>query len=240
MAAATRGSPARRASAGAVGALAMLVAALLSSAAGHGTTIPHDLVGVSFCVDDATLRVAFEGDEGGRLAAIVAERIERSLVATFDAAALPWRRVALCPAERGYVELGLDVRAAPWFGARAVEYDAVVRVGWRATGPEGVRALPPDAFDFAVTDLFDEAAVRIPAFVFLPRYLEAGLRDLSVSWWEDRAASPEEVPRWVPMAGVALAVLVALLAALTVGTLRRRSTPFSATAFERPRPYHQV
>jgi hypothetical protein len=220
--------------------MAVLVAALLSSAAGHGTTIPHDLAGVGLCVDDATLRVAFAGDEGGRLASIVAERIERSLAATFDAAALPWRRVAVCSAERGYVELALDVRPAPSFGARAVEYDAVVRVGWRQAVASGVRAFPPDGFDFAVTDLFDEAAVRIPAFVFLPRYLEAGLRDLSVSWWEDRAAQPEEVPRWVPMAGVAIALLVALLAAVTAGTLRRRRTPFSATAFERSRPYHRV
>lgn len=198
----------RRASHGTSARLRALLALLLAltacgAASAHGTTIPHALAGVDLCVDDASLAVSFSRDGSGVAASIVAERLERALRRTFDAAAVSWRRRARCRGD-GYVEVALHVRDAPWFAPRAVAYDAVVRVGPRREERGRVVALPPEAFDFSVGEIYDEAAVGTPAFVFLPRYVEAALRDLTVSWWEDREAPPP-APGWLPWLGGGIA-----------------------------------
>ena len=219
---------------------ALAVASLACLALGHGTIIPHDLAGVRLCVDDESLAVSFESDPSGRLAQVVSERIDRAVHATFDAAALPWQRTDACPADRGYVEIALHVHDAAWFAPRAVEYDVVVRVGPRWSGEEGVRASPPDAFDFSERELFDEAAVGVRAFVFLPRYVEAGLRDLSVSWWEDREEAAGTLPGWVPWAGAVLAIITGAGCYGLIGRLRRARTRSRATGRGASRAYHRV
>jgi hypothetical protein len=212
----------------------------LPSALGDGVAIPHDLAGVRLCVDDESIRVSFPRDETRRLAELVGERLERAVAATFDAAALPWRREPTCPETRGYLEIALEVHDAPYLAPGLVMYDAVVRVGPRAVLPEGVRAAPPDAFDFAVTELYDEAAVRVPAFVFLPAYVEAALRDLGLAWWEDHVEAQRRVPAWVPPVGIALAALAAALAVPLARAMGRRRSPRPATAPSAERPYHRV
>jgi hypothetical protein len=204
-------------------ALALAVAATVGlawspTAAAHGTTIPHDLTGVTLCLDEASLHVEFDGTRGDLTRTLVQERLHRALVGTLDAAALPWRYEEVCPPDRGYVAVALEVRPADWFAPRASEYRLQVRVGWRSDVDGVVRAEPADAFDFAVTELFDERAVGVPAFVYLPGYVEAGVRDMAVSWWEDQqVAAP--MPSWVPWLGGGLASLSACLTALA---LRRR------------------
>jgi hypothetical protein len=141
---------------------------------------------------------------------------------------------------RGYLEIALEVHDAPYLAPGLVMYDAVVRVGPRAVLPEGVRAAPPDAFDFAVTELYDEAAVRVPAFVFLPAYVEAALRDLGLAWWEDHVEAQRRVPAWVPPVGIALAALAAALAVPLARAMGRRRSPRPATAPSAERPYHRV
>jgi hypothetical protein len=188
----------------------------------HGTTIPHDLAGVRLCVDDDSLLVAFErGGEAARVA--VTQRLERALEQVLGAAAVPWRREERCPDADGYLSVGLVVEGAPWFAPRASAYTLTVQVGPRTRGADGVvRAQPASAFDLSVAEVFDERAVGVPAVVFLPRYVEAGLRDLSVSWWEDHldaAAAARAVPAWLPWLGAALAASVA---ALTWWWLRAR------------------
>jgi len=200
------------------------LAALLVAGSGHahGTTIPHDLAGVRLCVDDDSLTVAFE--RGGEAAsAAVTQRLERALDQVLDAAAVPWRRAVRCPDADGYLSVGLVVEDAPWFAPRASAYTLTVQVGPRVRGADGVvRAQPASAFDLSVAEVFDERAVGVPAVVFLPRYVEAALRDLSVSWWEDHlaaAAAERTVPAWLPWFGAALAAAVA---ALTWRRLRAR------------------
>ena len=190
----------------------------------HGTTIPHDLAGLRLCVDDDSLEVAFErGGEAARVA--VTQRLERALDTVLDAAAVPWRREDPCPDADGYLSVSLVVEDAAWFSPRASTYTLAVQVGPRTRGPDGVvRAQPPSAFDLSVMEVFDERAVGVPAVVFLPRYVEAGLRDLSVSWWEDHldaAAAAREVPAWLPWLGGALAVGVASLTAWGLRASRR-------------------
>jgi len=180
----------------------------------HGTTIPHDLAGLRLCVDDDSLEVAFErGGEAARVA--VTQRLERALEQVLGAAAVPWRREDPCPDADGYLSVSLVVEDAAWFAPRASAYTLTVQVGPRTRGPDGaVRALPPSAFDLSVMEVFDERAVGVPAVVFLPRYVEAGLRDLSVSWWEDHldaAAAAQAAPAWLPWLGGALAACVASL-----------------------------
>jgi hypothetical protein len=193
-------------------ALAVALAAALacSVAAAHGTSIPHDLRGVEPCVDDASIEVRFERDDaGGRVAAMVRDRLERALPAALDGAGVPWRRPPTCPDGRGYLSIGLLVADASWYAPRAVTYELRVHVGWRRSDGVGrVRADPPDAFDLTVTDLFDERAVGVPAFVYLPGYVEAALRDLTVSWWEDQDAT-SGAPWWLPPLGATLALLSA-------------------------------
>jgi hypothetical protein len=193
-------------------AVAVIVAVTLARAAAHGTTIPHDLAGVAPCVDDASIEVSFDRDEDGRVAELVAERLARSLERTLGGAGVPWRRHAHCPAARGYVSIGLDVSDASWYAPRAAVYELRVHVGWRRTGGGVVRADPPDAFDFTVSELFDERAVGVPAFVYLPGYVEAALRDLAVSWWEDQRESAAP-PWWLPVLGLAAASVTGLAAA---------------------------
>ncbi|MBA2667809.1 MAG: hypothetical protein H0U69_12340 [Trueperaceae bacterium] len=199
------------------------VVQVVACALAHGTTVSHDLAGVSFCVDDASVAVSFERDPTGVVADLVHERIDRAIRRTFDAAAVPWRRQERCPEGRSYVEATLHVREAAWFAPRASAYDVTVRVGPRRAFTGGARADPPDGFDFFAAEVFDEVAVGVPAFVFLPRYVEAGLRDLSVSWWEDRAdAATAGVPRWVPFLGALVALVVAVTVAVVLRVLRRR------------------
>lgn len=192
---------------------------------GHGTSVPHDLAGVRPCVDDDSIDVRFErGGEAARRA--VTERLERSLRTVFDAAAMPWSRMTRCDDESAYLSLVLHVWEASDFAPRASAYELAVQVGPRTTLPDGsARARPPEAFDLAFTELFDERAVGVAAVVFLPRYVEAGLRDLTVSWWEDHleAAAVAAVPIWLPWLGAALAVLAALSAWRFSPGLRRRS-----------------
>jgi hypothetical protein len=222
-------------------ALAAVAAASLACLAlAHGTTIPHDLAGVRLCVDDESLAVSFEADPSGLLALVVSERIDRAVHATFDAAALPWQRTDVCPEDRGYVEIALHVRDAAGFAPRAVEYDVAVRVGPRLADEAGVRAGPPDAFDFSERELFDVDAVGVRPFVFLPRYVEAGLRDLSVSWWEDREEAARALPVWVPWAGAALAIVTGAGCAVVVGRLRRARSRSRATGRGASRAYHRV
>ena len=156
------------------------------------------------------------------------ERLERSLRTVFDGAAIPWSRVTRCDDESSYLSLVLHVRDASDFALRASAYELAVQVGPRTTLPDGsARARPPEAFDLAFTELFDERAVGVAAVVFLPRYVEAGMRDLAVSWWEDHldAAAVPAVPAWLPWLGGALAVLVAVSAWRLSHSLRRRSGP---------------
>lgn len=201
-------------------ALACLVLPVLpgTRALAHGTLIPHDLAGVRLCSDDDSVQVSFEGDDDGLRTQLVRERLERAVRATLRAGGVPWRTEPACPAGRGYLAIGLHVRDASWFAPRASEYALEVRVGWRRTGDGPARADPPDAFDFAVVELYDERAVGVPAFVYLPRYVEAGLRDLAVSWWEDREPTAP-VPPWVPALGGALALATG---AASAWILRRR------------------
>ena len=180
----------------------------------HGTTIPHDLAGLRLCVDDHSLVVAFErGGEAARVA--VTQRLERALGQVLDAASVPWRRADTCPDADGYLSVALVVEDATWFAPRASAYTLAVQVGPRTSAADGaVRAEPPSAFDLSATEMFDERAVGVPAVVFLPRYVEAGLRDLSVSWWEDHleaAAAARAVPVWLPWLGAGLAAVVASL-----------------------------
>jgi hypothetical protein len=109
-------------------------------------------------------------------------------------------------------------------------------VGERRAAGASARADPPDAFDLSTEELYDERAVGIPAFVFLPAYLEAGLRDLVVSWWLDQpppqlAGQPSAQPPAEPVARavdrfpplwVALSVAVAAAAAGAATTLALR------------------
>lgn len=180
----------------------------------HGTTIPHDLAGIRLCVDDDSLDVRFErGGDAARAA--VTERLQRAIDQVLDAASVPWRREVRCDADDGYLSVVLHVEEAPWFAPRASAYALRVQVGPRFEAPDGsVRALPPSAFDLSADEVFDERGVGVPAVVFLPRYVEAALRDLSVSWWEDHldaraaAAAP---PAWLPWLGGGIAVAVAIL-----------------------------
>lgn len=190
----------------------------------HGTTIPHDLAGLQLCVDDDSLEVAFE--RGGEAAsAAVRQRLERSLEQVLGASSVPWRRADPCPDADGYLSVTLVVEEASWFAPRASAYTLAVQVGPRSRDPDGVvRALPPSAFDLSVSEVFDERAVGVPAVVFLPRYVEAGLRDLSVSWWEDHveaAAAVAAAPTWLPWLGGALAACVAVFTWWRLRTLRR-------------------
>ena len=181
----------------------------------HGTTIPHDLAGIRLCVDDDSLDVRFErGGEAARAA--VSERLGRAVEQVLDAASVPWRRERRCEAaDDGYLSVELRVEEAAWFAPRASAYTLRVQVGPRSEGPAGsVRAWPPSAFDLSVDEVFDERAVGVPAVVFLPRYVEAALRDLSVSWWEDyldARAAEARPPAWLPWLGGGLAVVVAVV-----------------------------
>lgn len=191
---------------------ACLVALLCCAAVlAHGTTIPHDLAGVRLCVDDRSLDVRFErGGDAARVA--VTERLQRAIDQVLDAASVPWRREARCPAGDGYLSVVLHVEDAPWFAPRASAYTLRVQVGDRHEADDGsVRASPAGAFDLSADEVFDERAVGVPAVVFLPRYVEAGLRDLSVSWWEDHMdtlAGGDAPPPWLPWLGAGLAALV--------------------------------
>lgn len=203
----------------------------------HGTTIPHDLAGVAPCVDEASIDVRIErGGEAAERA--VRERLERALDRTLTSSAVPWHRGAPCPDGVDYLSVVLVVESAPWFAPRASAYELAVQVGARASADDGtVRAYPPAAFDLAVRELFDERAVGVPAVVFLPRYVEAGLRDLSVSWWEDHVTSlaASGGARWLPpVAGSALAVLVA--AAAWWATARWRTSPAGSAGLRRLGP----
>ena len=125
----------------------------------------------------------------------------------------------------GEVAIGL-VRERLW---RSLErtFTGASLLWRRADG--SVRASPADTFDVRVVELFDERAVGTPAVVFLPRYVEAGLRDLSVRWWQDplAAEADSEAGRSRPWLGVGVAVGVtagvgAILAA-AMAQFRRRS-----------------
>ena len=196
-------------------------------AAAHGTIAPHDLAGVRPCVDDDSIDVRFE--RGGDVARrAVTERLERSLRTVFDGAAIPWTRVTRCDGSSAYLSIVLHVWDASAFAPRASAYELAVQVGRREVLGDGTaRARPPDAFDLAVIELFDERAVGVAAVVFLPRYVEAGLRDLTVSWWEDHLAAPAapSVPPWVPWVGAVLAAVAATLAWRVSRRRRRRAGP---------------
>ncbi len=199
-----------------------LALAFASPALAHGSSIPHDLAGVRLCVDAHSIDVRFE--RGGVAAErAVTERLERALETIFTAGNVDWWLAGDCPAEDGYLSLVLDVREATWFAPRASAYALAVQVGRRAPQADGsVRAAPADGFDLAVHELFDERAVGIPALVFLPGYLEAALRDLTVSWWEDQLATASDarlLQRWLPPVG---AVLASLTGWLTWRALRAR------------------
>jgi len=196
-------------------------------AASHGTSIPHDLVGIRPCVDDASIDVRFE--RGGAAArAAVNERLERALRTSLDGAAVPWSRLPRCDADSDYLSIVLHVWEADDFAPRASAYELAVQVGPRSERADGsARAEPASAFDLSVVELFDERAVGVPAVVFLPAYVEAGLRDLTVSWWEDQldALAAPTTPAWLPWLGALLAAVVAGAAWCGLGVVRRRSRP---------------
>ena len=220
---------------------ALVVLLAWTPVSAHGS-IHSELAGVRLCVDDDSLDVRFE--RGGEVAAgLVRERLWRSLEQTFTGASLPWQRAPVCSGADGYLSVVLDVREAPWYGPRASAYELAVQVGQRHEQADGsVRASPADAFDFRVVELFDERAVGIPAVVFLPRYVEAGLRDLSVRWWQDQLAhaAGAEAERWRPWLGIGvatgLAIGVGALLTAAIARVRRRSRRWSRRAATRPRP----
>ena len=203
--------------------VALLLLSVAGSARAHFTDIPHDLGGVRLCVDEESIDLRFERG-GAPVEHAVRQRLERFLTALLDGAGVAWSSAAACPPDRGYLSVRLDVSEAPWFAPRASAYRAAVQVGPRSRSAEGRPvAEPADAFDFRVAKVYDEVAVGIPAFVFLPRYLEAALRDLTVAWWLDQpppAPPRPHAPAWAPVA--AAAGLVALLAALTFTVRFRR------------------
>jgi len=220
---------------------ALLVLLAWTSAPAHGSIV-SELAGVRLCVDDASLDVRFE--RGGDVATgLVRERLWRSLERTFTGASLPWQRAPVCTDVDGYLSVVLEVREAPWYGPRASAYEVAVQVGQRHEQADGsVRASPADAFDFRVVELFDERAVGIPAVVFLPRYVEAGLRDLSVRWWQDQLALEADSRAgrsrtWLGV-GVAAGVAAGVGAMLVAATaeVRRRSRRWSRRAATRQRP----
>lgn len=222
--------------------LAALVLLLAWNPVPAHDSIHSALAGVRLCVDDDSLDVRFE--RGGEVAAgLVRERLWRSLEQTFTGASLPWQRAPVCSGADGYLSVVLDVREAPWYGPRASAYELAVQVGQRQAMADGsVRASPAGAFDFRVVELFDERAVGIPAVVFLPRYVEAGLRDLSVRWWQDHLAreASAEAGRSRGLLGIAvaagLAIGVGALLAAAITQVRRRSRRSSRRAATRPRP----
>jgi hypothetical protein len=181
---------------------------------GHVSSIPHALEGVSLCVDDASIDLRFAAG-GAPVERAVRERVSPYLAAILAGSGVPYRRETACPAAPGYLSLVLHVEPAEWFAPRASSYGLAVQVGQRRADGASARADPPDAFDLTMEELYDERAVGIPAFVFLPEYLEAGLRELVVSWWLDQPVGATVEgrlpPRW-------LAVAVAFAAAATGAT----------------------
>lgn len=210
-------------------------------AAAHGTSIPHELLGVRPCVDDASIDVRFErGGDTARRA--VTERIERALRSSFDAAALPWSRRPRCDADSDYLSIVLHVWPADDFAPRASAYDLAVQVGTRVERADGTtRAMPASAFDLSVRELFDERAVGVPAVVFLPAYVEAGLRDLTVSWWEDHldALPASATPVWLPWLGTLLAVVVATAVWRGSAVVRRSARPEQAVRHRAERQHRE-
>jgi hypothetical protein len=204
-----------------------------SPAWGHVSSIPHELDGVTLCVDEATIDLRFAAG-GAPVEHAVRERLAPYLTAILAGSGVPHRREVACPADAGYLSLVLHVEPAEWFAPRASVYTLAVQVGQRRAAGASARADPPDAFDLSVEELYDERAVGIPAFVFLPDYLEAGLRELVVSWWLDRpsphlARQPSAQPPAEPVARAVdrfpplwMALSVAAAAAGTAMTLALR------------------
>lgn len=205
----------------------MLTVAWCGWAGAHVASIPHDLAGIEICVDDASIDVRFE--RGGDVATrAVTERIERYVRVSFDAASLPWSSRSRCDDAVDYLSIVLHVWAADELAPRASAYELAVQVGPRVQGSDGaVRATPPSAFDFRAREVFDERAVGVPAVVFLPRYVEAGLRDLTVRWWQDQLETrTEETGQSVSVArplALAAALLLVVVCVSRLARLRARA-----------------
>jgi hypothetical protein len=209
-----------------MGRLIVLTIALLqlvASAQAHDVVF-RDLGGRTLCLDQRSVQVRVDDPDYAQAALYaraVADTLARALRTSLDGFDIPYRERGRCGAlfvRLGFtLQLRVDARDRPYHWVLAE-----LQVG-RATDQT-------DGADGAEGDLADQRFAGLAAdaiyppgsgtdfYASLPLYATELIDDLVRSWWEDADSAP--APRWLPLAGTALAL--AVVAAILLWARRHR------------------